>query len=284
MSENEVPKGQRFSLLYLSGEETLSDCPRMRRRLGALADELLDENDYLAGKFLEAELGISIIRSSGMGAYVRWVDFFEEEELADVLDAITLIFSFCAANRLSNKLSGYRSRVQRIFNERNMRYRVDDHCGVHPHVDTAFEQVRTSAISGLGKERFNAARAHLESVEQAMMREEPDNRQAIRSVFDAAENIFKMMFKGVTHINNREINNRLPPQIEALYAAHPLVKKATLKQCESFKSWVEGAHFYRHADDLPEPAQPPRELTVLMVSQGYGWVRWLAELDQNNNE
>jgi len=281
--DHEIPTGERFSLLYLRGEETLCDCPRMRRRLGTLADELLDNNDYEAGKFLEAELGIRVVRYGPMSAYVDWVEFFEGEKLGDVLDAITLIFRFCATNRLGNKLSSYRNGVQRIFNERNMRYRVDEHCGVHPHVDTAFEQIRATAIAGLGKERFNAARAHLESVEQAMMGEEPDNRQAIRSVFDAAENIFKMMFKGATHINSREINNRLPSQIEALYAALPLVKKATLKQCDSFKSWVESAHFYRHADGQPEQAQPPTELTVLMVSQGFNWVRWLAELDQKGN-
>ena len=76
------------------------------------------------------------------------------------------------------------------------------------------------------------------------------------------------------------IRDKLRPQVEAMYTDRSVVKNASLKLCDGFKSWVEAAHFYRHADDQPGPAQPPQELTVLMVSQGYGWVRWLATIDR----
>ncbi len=280
--DNETPAGQRFSHLYLQNEDILRDCPRMRRRVAsAISDCFGDNNDSVsAGSFLEAELGIGITSVNGYHVFVDWKNFLGNCELRDFLDVVTLIYRLAIQTGRQYRFRGYQESISRIFRECNVGYRLDDQCGVHPFVDAAFENSRANAISGIGGERFSAAREHLEQVELALMIEPPDSRQAIRFVFDAAENIFKMMFGGVTHINKAAIRDNLRPRVEANYTGQPAVKNTMLKLCDGFNNWVEAAHFFRHANGQPEPAQPPQELMVLMISQGYGWVRWLAELDQ----
>lgn len=254
----------------------------MRRRVATLINASLDGNDksVAVGSYLESELGIQIVSTAGYSAFVRWENFLTNCELRDFVDVITLVYRFAILKRWLGDPQGYRNTISRIFRERNMGYRIDGQCGVHPHVDSAFEQSRISAIIGLETDRYNAAREHIESAEHSLMENAPNNRQAIRSIFDAAENIFKMMFNGVTQTNGATIRDNLRPQIETVYAGNLLVKRTSLKQCDGFRDWVDSAHFYRHADGEREPAQPPKELTVLIVSQGYGWVRWLAALDK----
>lgn len=282
MPNEEFPEGQRFSLLYLQNEDVLQDCPRMRRRVArVISDCLGDSGRHLsAARFLEAELGIGVSEVGGYGVYVDWERFLGNCSLVDFLDTVTLVYRFAVQNRWEHWFRDYQNSIARVFRERNVGYQLDGNCGVHPFVDAAFENSRANAIAGVGGDRFAAARAHLEQIENALMGDPPDNRQAIRSVFDAAENIFKMTFAGVTHLNNAAVRDNLRPAIENKYLDRPTVKNAMLKLCDGFKNWVEAAHFYRHADNQPDPAQPPKELTVLMISQGYGWVRWLAEMDR----
>ena len=282
MTSEELPEGQRFSLLYLQKDDVLKDCPRMRRRVARVISDCLGHQNrrVLAAKFLEAELGIGVTGVNGYGVYMNLERFLGNCSLADFLDSVTLVYQFARRKGWGPLFRDYQDSISRIFRECNVGYRLDDQCGVHPFVDAAFENSRANAIAGVGGDRFAAARAHLEQIEHALMGDPPDNRQAIRSVFDAAENIFKMTFAGVTHLNNAAIRDNLRPAIENKYADRPTVKNAMLKLCDGFKNWVEAAHFYRHADNQPDPAQPPSELTVLLISQGYGWVRWLAEMDR----
>jgi len=43
--------------------------------------------------------------------------------------------------------------------------------------------------------------------------------------------------------------------------------------------WIEAAHFYRHEPGMEEPAQPPLELAIELVSVGAAFIRRLAGLD-----
>jgi hypothetical protein len=46
----------------------------------------------------------------------------------------------------------------------------------------------------------------------------------------------------------------------------------------SLAEWVNGVHFYRHAQTGTEPVQPPLDLAIALTSQGMGFLRWLAGL------
>ena len=61
-------------------------------------------------------------------------------------------------------------------------------------------------------------------------------------------------------------------QKPAIYVAH--------KQLNSLREWIDAAHFYRHEPGTEEPAQPPIEIAIELVSQGAAWLRWLVTMDE----
>lgn len=126
---------------------------------------------------------------SGYSLFVNWRDFLTNCDLPVFLDAITLIHRLVQRQGRNLNLQGSRERVERIFQVTNVAYRLDERCGVHPFVDSAFEAYRSAAIAGLGAGRYAAAREHVERADQAMLAVAPDYRQAIRSIFDSTETI-----------------------------------------------------------------------------------------------
>jgi len=51
------------------------------------------------------------------------------------------------------------------------------------------------------------------------------------------------------------------------------------KQLRAFLEWIDAAHFYRYEPGTDEPAQPPLELAIELVSIGAAFIRRLARLD-----
>ena len=47
----------------------------------------------------------------------------------------------------------------------------------------------------------------------------------------------------------------------------------------AFKDWVIGAQGYRHGKGTEEPDNPSLSTTVLCVSAGASYLRWLVEID-----
>jgi hypothetical protein len=55
------------------------------------------------------------------------------------------------------------------------------------------------------------------------------------------------------------------------------------KMLASFRGWIDAAHEYRHEEGKPDAvAQPPLTLAVYLVSTGAAHLRWIAELDVDN--
>jgi hypothetical protein len=102
-----------------------------------------------------------------------------------------------------------------------------------------------------------------------MLTEPQDGRSAIRAIFDANENVFKLLFPGAAHINNSGIQNNLRPLLERRLIEDDIARRAELKLMSAFQSWVEAAHFYRHEAGQSVPAQPPENLVVQMDVSKY---------------
>jgi hypothetical protein len=74
--------------------------------------------------------------------------------------------------------------------------------------------------------------------------------------------------------------NGLSPLLQTAHPNEDAAKHSSTKMLNSFKDWVDAAHFYRHEQGKPdEVVQPPLSLAVYIVSTGASHVRWLAELD-----
>ena len=170
--------------------------------------------------------------------------------------------------------------ARRVFAEERVRYRIDDEAGVHFTVDEAFENARIAAITQLGQPRYAGARHLFEEAFLALDAHPPDGKGAIRSVFFAAENIFRLMYPSSNQLNSGEVLKNLKPAVDAIYADQKPAVHVAQKQISAFKEWIDGAHFYRHEPGTEEPAQPPLDLAVFMVSQGAAHIRWLVKIDK----
>lgn len=265
--------GVRFSQNYLKSEPTLNDSTRARRRLFVLFDVIHRRSeDYVTP--LVGKTGTKV-PSHAYGP--SWATFFETAKLRDVLDAVTVFWTrFNSGSRSDGErwLKG----VREVFSEESLGYRVDDLGGVHLLVDQEFQRDRSSTLLGLGASRFAAAQAAFDACHGALDKSPPSTTDAVRGIFDALENVFKLIAGGkAARLGASEIDQYLAPIIARRYDG-PALNYAN-RLLASFKDWTNGAHQYRHAPGTEQPSPPPLDLTVLAVSTGTNFLRWLLELD-----
>lgn len=275
----DVPTGQRFSLIYLRPDELVSDSERLRMRVQKRFAKVArkKEEELEIGHFLEDELGIKVIKRTGYLSYVPW-DQVDKWELRDILCSITLIGRLLAKSRPQDA-QHFRAELVRIFTEESAAYRLDDDFGVHPAIDSAFQANLAEAIRGTSQAAFVAAKEFLLKADQGLM-PDGDSREAVRAAFDAVENVFRVMFGGAIALNKTTVQAHLRPFLETAYT-DATAKRAALKSCESLIDWADACHYYRHATGQPEPNSPPEELAVALVGQGIAFVRWLVDLQRS---
>lgn len=264
--------GTRFSHNYIARGNPTNDSVRARKRIGRLFSQLRlrEAVSYAA---VELELGINVPYAS-YGA--DWDRFFAETSLTDFLDSITVVSNLVGQQRGYSK-TRWIDGVGIIFQEENIRYRIDDTGSVHFAIDGEYARNEASAVAALQAPRYAAARSHFEAGQRALDATPPLTREAIRQTFEAAETVFKLMFTGVTQLGASEITKKLRPHLEAILAGTE--KDSASMLIEAFKSWVNSAHPYRHGQGVEAPDNPGLATAVLSVSMGASFVRWLAELD-----
>ena len=266
--------GKRFSLNYLSRGEPTDDSKRMRARLAALLGPLAGPGDYL-GELVLQELGVRVPRPYGYD----WDTFLEKAAIRDVLDLVTLALVGMRQQNGVSATAPWLPGVRRIFQEENVRYRVDDHGGVHFTIDDVFERNIGVTIKALDAPRYAAALMNFNASLASLSETPPATKEAIRAVFAANEGLFRLMFPKSPRLAADEVD-KVVPLLAKLTAGDPASAGASTKLLRSFREWIDAAHFYRHEAGHEEPKAPPLEITVLLVSAGAGWVRWLAELDR----
>lgn len=274
-SGSEPPKGLRFTHLYQKRGEPLQDSARMRRRYSALVRDTHGLGDL--DREVEKELGISV-------GLQGWHKFFERCELSDLLDSVTIAYRLLSRGARSERYSLVKPNewlisVQRIFAEENIHYTVDNRGGVHFTFDREFDENRASAIAALNSPRYANVLAEFEQVDVRLTEVPPNGKGAIRAIFSAAEGLFRLMFPDAPRLGAKEIEKYLMPPLQQALADDVTASGATSKVLQSFKDWVDAAHFYRHEPGKEEIAQPPLPLAINIVSVGASYVRWLGEVD-----
>lgn len=289
---NDKTVGKRFSHVYLVRGEPSQDSKKARFRLAKLADRSCpsaktsrhgSSTDYnkRVQESIENELGIKFGTRSTSGTLVRsWEWYFNRISVTEMLDTITVV-----AGSLRNEYSKddrdgrFLKEARRILKEENLAYEIDEAGGVCPLVDAAFSAAMESAISGLDDPRYVASAECINRIDGHLLQNPQDFIGAIRAVFGACENTFKLMY-GVPRLDSKTAGERIGRDQQSLYKEHPTLQAASAKTLEAFKQWVNAAHFYRHEQGVEEPNQPVAELSILIVSQGLSFVRWLTVLDQ----
>ena len=226
---------------------------------------------------IEEEIGIPFsVRINGVN-YQTWRTTFERMSIYQILDSVSVLYGSMLRNNCGEN---FIDQVRRVFREENMAYDFDDLGGAHPLVDTVYQGSFSATIKGLDGPRYEASRIDVESIDKHLLAEPPDFRQAIRSVFSANENLFKMMYEGTRQLNTRSVKEKLMSDIQSFYADQETVKITSQKNLEGFTDWIDAAHFYRHEQGKPLPNQPTEELALLMISHGLTFLRWLVAFDR----
>jgi len=251
----------------------------MRNRLGAVLHGW-EKRGFRISDLVEQELGIRL-------GYTRteyeWTKVIREMELRDVLDTVTVAcFAMKQQARSSpgDYIRQFVAAVSRIFSEEQVGYRVDPLGGVHYAVDQEFESGRVATITALGQARYNGVRSLYEDAFAALDGETPDGKSAIRHGFFAVESLFRLMFPRAQQLGTGDVQTHLSPVVDRVYSDQRPALMVAQKRVAAFRSWIEAAHFYRHEPGSEEPAQPPLELAVYLLSDAGAHLRWLAFLDQ----
>ena len=193
-----------------------------------------------------------------------------------VLDTITVAYRGMVK---SGYPGDFISQANRIFQEENIAYEIDDEGGVHPVIDRAFAAIKQAAIHGMTEPRYSLSLERVEEVDAALMASPRNYIQAIRSVFGANENLFKLMTEK-PRLDKRSAIDELGRLIQRIYVGHPTMQRSSMQILHSFAGGVDAAHHYRHEEGAEEPSQPDEELAIVLISEGMSFVRWLAALDK----
>jgi hypothetical protein len=247
----------------------------MRRRIASLTDSSARD----VSEYAEQELGIATPWSTNLG----WKTILERWALQDVLDLITVVARYLANADRQQRFNSNRARewidgVSRIFAEENVHYAVDARGGVHFSFDAEFSHNQSATIAALNEQRYRNTSDLFETAMADLSSAPPNGKGAIRHVFYAIEGLFKLMFPSEPRLTNKGLDV-LKPLLQKHYAADKTALQASMKMLESFKDWVDSAHFYRHEQGDEEVAQPPLSVAVHLTSVGAANLRWLAEID-----
>jgi len=286
---NDKPTGQRFSFTYLSQGDPTNDNETMRYRLGKLLGKdkyhhrkysnTYRKNQYSDLKIreaLEEEIGQQFATFVGGKAFYSWVKYCKKVELHKLLDAITVFYRMSAEAGYADDLI---HQVNRIFREENIAFEVDEGGGVHPVIDGAYAITKQAAIHGMSDARYALSLARINEVDAALMASPVNYIQAIRSVFGANENLFKLMF-GTARLDVRSANDKIGRLLQTIYADHPTMQRSSAQVLKSFGGWIDAAHHYRHEEGAEEPSQPDEGLAIVLISEGMSFVRWLVAIDK----
>jgi hypothetical protein len=275
-----IPERERYSLVYGRQGPPERDSQRMRTRLGALIEEYKTSNLYKA-----VLLRLGVDAHCGR-QFVSWRRFGETVELRDLMDTVSVVFDEIQTGRslVSEQTKRFLREVNLIFQEEHVTYRADDRGVVRLTVDQEFEWNRTATIAGLGRSRFANAMKNFEEAHDDLSKTSPDGKGAIRAVFDAAENVFKVMFPKEPRLTAAAARTRLTPVLQKLYSGNGPATAAASKQLDALCNWVDGAQNYRHEHNKEEVIEPPIDIAVLFLSTGAANIRWLIGVDAATNK
>ncbi len=280
MTDENPPIGQHFSQLYIERGAPQDDSARLRFSLAAyINDELFRYRDKITCA-IHREQGIPVSWNAGY----NFQRFLEEAELRDVLDLITTVWRVLARESLQKFPSKGPARewhdfVEGALAKENMAYRLDEQCGVHYLVDEEFERNRLSALRCLGAPQYNGVRNAFEEAHSRLEESPPNTKAAVRSIIESVEILYKMMV-GSQSLTTASIRQDFQPLIAQAYGGDNTALRVSNKLADGFRSWVEGAHFYRHGQPEEKVVAPPLGIAVHIVSMGASYLRWLVELHE----
>ncbi|WP_313395055.1 hypothetical protein [Sphingobium yanoikuyae] len=144
-------------------------------------------------------------------------------------------------------------------------------------MDEEFALNRQATIAALNKTRYNGVTDFFDQAYAALDERPADTRHAVRAMYEAIENLFKLMLAGqASRLGKTEIDKYLKPKMTSLYNGHDLDSSKLM--LSSLSEWVNGMQQYRHAPGVTDPSGPPLDLAIFILSSGSSYLRWLLQI------
>jgi len=286
------PKGMQYRELYEVQQDRTLDSEFFRMRLAALLDSK-DEEFALRQMHLQD----LFTRSMGVPKAFSLQEMIMKAPRGRLLSFLTVLHA-ALVRQAEDAPTGYhgnayfagiaraapakfRSAIATLFHEERMAYEIDDKGGVHASIDAEFQRNRQAAIHSLLPARYTNVRSGLEAAFQRLAIEHFDTKAAVRDIFDAAESLFKMIVAPRNpNLSEGSVKDDLKPVINRAFAREDAAtQQAAARSLSSFGKWADACHPYRHGVNSETIVAPPADLTILLLSQGAGFVRWLAKID-----
>jgi hypothetical protein len=277
------PLGPRFSQLYVERASPTADKPRLRFRIAAFFKNEFYDYARLAGQEIESGIGTDHL-FNGYASSVA--NYLRQCSAADFRDTITMIYRAIgrkhAEERYTSHLrkrSEWRDFCRDVFVEENVAFRVDDECVVRPFVDDEFTRAATSVLRGLDDARLSAVRAEAKKAISDLGGREPDFKGSVRAIFEAIEIYAKLAVTtcNVSRLNRNIVAEHLVPEIIRRAEFDGPAVEAAKELGESMVRWIQACHIYRHGQGVGEPAPPPPDVAIVLVSTGMSFLRWLLD-------
>ncbi len=269
-----MTEGKRFSQIYLEKGIPLKDSRRMRNRISAYYWDALERDSSSLVQLIHKETGAKVPYS--MGGYML-TEFFEECEVRDLLDSVTLIYKYYKQRNNQQRADNWVQFASRVFKEENVGYRIDNQGGVHFFIDEEFENNKLSTIASLSHHP-----AVLETFEQSydyLDQDPPHHASAIRSMFEAIEILYKHIIDAERkeRLNSIGVQKNLKSLSQQKLAGKPVELAASDHMLDGLCDWIDAGHMYRHGQKIEEVEEPSIEFTVLFISQGATYIRYLLQ-------
>jgi len=280
MSSGERPHGKRYSHVYIERGEPVYESKRLQSRVGSYVKiELRDQADEIIN-LINRETGLKI--GGGFGPS-ELANFLSSSSTSDFLEAITVTTWALAAYDEKNyryhtrKKQDWTAFVDRAMQEENSKFEIDGGGGVHPRIDAAFTSDRVAAVTGLGANRYFTAREHFEASHAALDERPPVTNRAIREIFMANEEVFKLAFSGATKLEVNELQRRAGAVLDGLVTGAE--RTALNGMIRAADDYIVASHSFRHAQGQPDLPPASMETATFMIGSGTALLRWLIWLD-----
>jgi hypothetical protein len=239
--------------------------------------------------YLQQEGGLTV-PYIGNGVY-NFTEFFKKIPIKFVLNSITLIYRFLDAKYRGKIIQTggvpeyikppehWHAFISRAFLEENMAYTLDKKCGVHFFVDEEFERNRVSTLKCLEAQRYAGVRSAFEDAHRHLDSQPADTKASVRSTFEAVEILTRLMIPQSKRLNKELVSNLKSIALKG--PADGAEANAIGKVFDGFAQWVDGLHFYRHGQGIEKAVAPSLAFAVYAISSGAALLRWLVEIDSN---
>ena len=270
MPERNVFAGPLYSRLYLGSDEMQDDCPRFRVRVTQWFNRLCGYRQFEQNRIadiLEAELGIKTL--------ANFEHYFQKAPLQEILDVVTIIYRYFAWKAPGKQAKIWQSEIERALREQRLPYEIDADGVVHPHIDQEFSRSKQSTIGALSGDHFTAARERYAEACDHLGSDGREAGDAIDKIFKANESVFRQI-TGARSLDSNGCSRVLSAKFQVIYDGDQHAISAASLTCQGFSKWVAAAHNYRHEGGVDAPNPAPLDLAITMVSQGAGYLRWMA--------